>query len=241
MEKIDIPSTVSIFGCVSQVCFSTGHVAIGVLKGNGRNNILQCRDTECKDSVLGQRGEKKLLKFIGWKKESTTEYITQHQLFQGQERSDCSSGTQSNSQWDWWDYIVQEKSGIKAAERQAPNACTQSVMASLHHCPHTYVSLDSMCGLVAAAQESPSTAATDPFLFSNLSAMQRLNARLHMAPLTFDREDSKITHPAGRELVSNLICPWGWDWCRPGLKEVQNRHVLSAGCVAAGLQITKVV
>lgn len=46
LEEIDIPSTVSIFDYVSQLCFSTGHVAIGVLKGNRRNNILQCKDTE---------------------------------------------------------------------------------------------------------------------------------------------------------------------------------------------------
>lgn len=101
-----------------------------------------------------RRGKKKLLKFIGRKKESTAEYITQHQLFQGQERSDCSSGTLSSSQWDWWDYIVQEKPGIKAAEWQAPNPYTQSVMVSLHQCPHIYVSPDSMCGLVFVAQAS---------------------------------------------------------------------------------------
>lgn len=144
MEEIDIPSAVSIFDCVSQLCFSTGHVAIGVLKGNGRSNILQCRDTEWKTQCLCRDEEKKLLKFIGWKKESTAEYITQHQLFQGQQRSDCSSGTLSSSQWDWWDYTEQEKSGITAAEWQAPNAYTQSVTASLHHGPHIY-----MCPLTA--------------------------------------------------------------------------------------------
>lgn len=71
----------------------------------------------------------------------------------------------------------------------------------------TYVSLDSMCGLVFVAQATPTTAATDPFLFSNLPAMQRPDARLHSAALTFDREDLKIMYPADRELVSNLICP----------------------------------
>lgn len=148
-----------------------------------------------------------MLKFIGRKKESTAEYITQHQLFQGQERSDCLSGTLSGSQWDWWDYIVQEKPRIKAAEWQAPNPYTQSVMASLHHCPHIYVSPDSMRGLVFVAQASPSTVATDPFLLSNLPATKRPDAPPHSAALTFDREDLEIMYPADRELVSNLICP----------------------------------
>lgn len=78
-------------------------------------------------------------------------------------------------------------------------------MASLHYCPH--VSLDSMCGLAFVAQASLSTAATDPFLLSNLPAMQRSNAHFHSAALTFDREDLKIMYPADRELVSNIICP----------------------------------
>lgn len=91
---------------------------IGVLKGNRKNNIQQCGDIQGKTQCFS-RERKKLLKFIGRKKESTAEYITKHQLFQGQKGQPAClahclavNGTCGT--------IVQRKSGIKAAELQAP-------------------------------------------------------------------------------------------------------------------------
>lgn len=63
---------------------------------------------------LNRRG--KMLKFIGWGKKSAPEYITQHQLFQGRERSDCSSGTWSSSQRLCGRHIAEVTLGIITAE-----------------------------------------------------------------------------------------------------------------------------
>lgn len=60
-EKIDNPSTICTFGCVSQLCFSTRHVAIGVLKGNRGNNILQRRGIKWSTQCLCEK-EKKMVK-----------------------------------------------------------------------------------------------------------------------------------------------------------------------------------
>lgn len=135
-----------------------------------------------------------MLKCIGLKKkESTAEYITQHQLLQGQERSDYLSGSLSGSQWDGWDHIAQEKLGINAAEWLTPNP---SVMASLHRCAHSiyiyksiYLSPDSLCGLLYLwhKQVHPQQPLTH-FSFPKLPAMRRPDAPPHSAALTFDRE-----------------------------------------------------
>lgn len=123
------------------------------------------RHTE-RDSMLQQRGggrkkKKKLLKFIGRKKESTVEYITQHQLFQGHQRSDCLSGTMSGSQWHWWNHTGQGKSGIKSsrvASVKPIHTISDGCVASLHHCPHVSVCVwnvwASFCGTSRAFHTS---------------------------------------------------------------------------------------
>lgn len=45
-RKLTFPPLFPSFDCDSQLCFSTGRVAIAALKGNRRNNIPRCKDTE---------------------------------------------------------------------------------------------------------------------------------------------------------------------------------------------------
>lgn len=106
----------------------------------------------------------------------------------------------SGSQWDYWEYTVRKIRDLSCRMAKSIQPICDGFPASL--C--TYVSLDNMCGLAFVAS---ATAATDPFLFSNLPGTQRPDARLYSAVLTFDTEDLKTMYPAYRALVSSLICP----------------------------------
>lgn len=80
--------------------------------------ITSCRaETQVIGSLVPLNRRRKMLKFIGWGKKSAPECITQRQLFQGRERSDCSSGTRSSSQRLRWRHVAGVTSEIIAAEQ----------------------------------------------------------------------------------------------------------------------------
>lgn len=118
----------------------------------GKDQILQSRDTS--EGLFGsaERGEKKMLKFIGWGKKSTPEYITQHQAVQGQERSDCSPGMSSSSQWLRWEQSAEEKQKLLLQNNlKGPNPRN---ISGFPGSPTTYVSLDIMSGRTFAAHRA---------------------------------------------------------------------------------------
>lgn len=134
-----------------------------------------------------------MLKFIGWGKKSAPEYITQHQLFQGRERSDCSSGTRSSSQWLCWRHIAEVTSGIISLQNNSKSQTCEGFPGP----PITYLCHRIMCGLNFEAQGALTTTAADQFPLSNLPA----NAHPHAQD--FDRKELTSVYPAD----STLICP----------------------------------
>lgn len=77
--------------------------------------------------------------------------------------------------------LYKKKWGLKLQNGKLPIHTGQSVVASLHHCPHiVHVSPDSMCGLVFVSQARPYTVTTDPSLFFNFTsnAMPRCSSPL---------------------------------------------------------------
>lgn len=80
--------------------------------------ITACRaETQVIGSLVPLNRRREMLKFIGWGKKSAPECITQRQLFQGRERSDCSSGARSSSQRLRWRHVAEETPEIIAAEQ----------------------------------------------------------------------------------------------------------------------------
>lgn len=98
--------------------------------------IKSCRaETQAKGSLALLKGGKKMLKFIGWGKKSTPEYIREHQAIQGQERSGCFSGMLSSSHWLRWEQSTEENQGLLLQNNVLQIHATY--LDFLDHQPHT--------------------------------------------------------------------------------------------------------
>lgn len=86
--------------------------------------------------------EKKVVKIHRVKKESTAEYITQRQLFQGYQRSDSSSGTLSRLVNGTGGATLYEKKtwirSCRMASAKSVHIISHECVLSLHHCLHIY-------------------------------------------------------------------------------------------------------
>lgn len=130
-----------------------------------------------------------MLKFIGWGKRSPPEYITQHPAVQGQERSDCSSGMSSSSQWLRWEQSTEENQGLLLQNNllQIHATFLDFLAHRTHACPPT-----SCLGLRLRR--------TRPVLASRATARRSSPG----CALTFKREELRSMCPADRELNPNL-------------------------------------
>lgn len=194
--------------------------------------IISCSaDTEWETRCYcREEGKRKLLKFIGWKKRNQLQNIL-HSINCSKDRKGQAAhlarclavnGTGGTT-------LYEKNRGLKLQNGKSIHTIWDGFPASLS----TYiyicvcVSPDSMCGLVFAAQASPSTVATDPFLLSNLSAnaTPRCSSSLGCSDLWWRRLRDHVPCRQRACLQPNLS--WGWDWCRPGIRRVQYRRVLS--------------